>query len=119
MRELISMLAATKIVNERMSEAIIPQLNLQEVDTFMQEPMPYAWMTALAVALKDEAQEAIIDPTNIDVDWNQQLLAQVSWRELNEEFCIKRQDKILAAGADPTPTTTRSLSSQQLPGACT
>ena len=53
MKELMGMLTQTKLENERLKEALIPELTVAELEKLLKENLPYAWMNTLAVALLD------------------------------------------------------------------
>ena len=50
--ELVQMLAATKLKNERLRAAAVPRLNRQQLERLIAESLPYQWMHMLAAALK-------------------------------------------------------------------
>ena len=50
--ELVQMLAATNLENERLRAASIPRLNRQQLERLIEGSLPYQWMLTLAVALK-------------------------------------------------------------------
>ena len=50
--EVVQMLAATKLENERLRAAAIPRLTRQQLEYLIAESLPYQWMQTLAVAQK-------------------------------------------------------------------
>ena len=112
MKELVGMLTQTKLENERMKEALIPELTVIEVEKLLKENLPYAWMNTLAVALLEESKvNQLADPTQ---QWNQHNMVKTVWRVLNEEFRVKRQGRQSAPGPNAKAVTASSTT----PGAC-
>ena len=76
--ELVQMLAATKLENERLRAAAIPRLARQLLERLIAESLPYQWMQTLAVALK--AYSAT------DANWDAHELAKAIWTVVHEEL---------------------------------
>ena len=83
--ELVQMLAATKLENERLKAAAIPRLTRQQLERPIAESLPYYWMQKLAVALK--AYSAT------DANWDAHELPKAIWTVVHEELRNKRQGR--------------------------
>ena len=83
--ELVHMLAATKLENERLRAATIPRLNRHQLERLIAESLTYQWMQTLAVALK--AYSAT------DANWDAHELAKAIWIVVHEQLRNKRQGR--------------------------
>ena len=100
--ELVQMLAATKLKNEKLRAAAIPRLNRQQLERLIADSLPYQWMQMLAVALM--AYSAT------DANWDAHELAKAIWTVVHEDLCNKQQGRtsqlpIPQATVATTPTT--------------
>ena len=78
--ELVQMLAAMKLENERLRAVAIPRLTRQQLERLIAESLPYQWM---ALVLK--AYSAT------DANWDAHELAKAIWTVVHEELRNKRQ----------------------------
>ena len=92
MREIVAMLAAAKLENQRLQESMVPELTLAAVDALLREHLPYSWMASLVAALR---QRAAADTSG---QWSKDLLAVSIWRVVNEE---SRRRKMGLLSAQP------------------
>ena len=103
MREIVALLYAQKLEMEQMRQSLIPPLTTAEIDKFLAEALPYAWMTTLAATLKETAMD---DPTG---QWSSGKLETATWRVINEELAAKRQ------GRQSAPTARTAHQQQPFP----
>ena len=80
--KLVQMLAATKLENERLRSAALPDRTNAELEKLLAENLPYAWMQSLTVALREYSR----------MDSNQRV-AQSIWTVVHEELRHKRQGR--------------------------
>ena len=83
--ELVQLLAATKLENERLRAAAIPRLTKQELERMLAETLPYQWMQTLAVGL--------ITYSKKDPQWDAHELSTTIWKVVHEELRNKRQGR--------------------------
>ena len=83
--ELVQMLAATKVENDRLRAAAVPRLNRQQLERLIAESLPYQWMQTLAVALKAYLA--------MDANWDAHKPAKAIWTVVHEELRNKRQGR--------------------------
>jgi hypothetical protein len=85
MKELISLLLASKIEAERLREELIPDPCVKEIDSLLAQQLPYSWMTSLIVGLKERVMtDAASIKGKLEID---------IWRVVHEEYRAKRQSK--------------------------
>ena len=83
--ELVQLLAATKLENERLRSAALPDRTNAELEKLLGESLLYAWMQSLAVALREYSR--------MDPNWASHPLAQSIWTVVHEELLNKRQGR--------------------------
>ena len=83
--ELVQMVAATKLENERLRAAAIPRLARQQLERLIVESLPYQWMQTLAVAVKAFSAT--------DANWDAHELAKAIWTVVHEDLMNKRQGR--------------------------
>ena len=83
--ELVQLLAATKLENERLRAAAIPRLTKQELERMLAETLPYQWMQTLAVGLMTYSKK--------DPQWDAHELSTTIWTVVHEELRNKRQGR--------------------------
>ena len=81
--EKISELAATKLENERLRSAALPDRTNAELEKLLAENLLYAWMQSRAVALREYSR--------MDPNWASHPLAQSIWTVVHEDLRNKRQ----------------------------
>ena len=93
--DLVRQLQAARIENDRMRQAIIPPINLQEVTILLNENLPYVWQQSLVSALRVEIE------AHPEIDFNNNMLIATVWRTIHEEIRNRRQGRHSAAVANP------------------
>ena len=83
--KLVQLLATTKLENERLRSAALPDRTNAELEKLLRESLPYAWMQSLAVALREYSR--------MDPNWASHLLAQSIWIVVHEELRNKRRGR--------------------------
>ena len=84
--QLLQMLAATKLENERPKAAAIPRLNRQQLERLIAESLCYHWMHTQAVTRK------AYSATDANLDVHE--LAKAIWTVVHEELRNKRQGRM-------------------------